>query len=438
MKKARQISSPIPHIVIVGGGAGGSELAALLGKKLGKPGKAAITLVDATLTHLWKPLLHEIASGTMNSYEDEINYFALARNNHFQFAPGTLQTINRAKKEIVLTPTSSPHEDESIPTRTVKYDVLMIAVGSVANDFGTPGVRDHCLFLDNLQQANAFHQHLLKTLINYGNQAIKKRFNITVIGGGATGIELIAELHNAVRLMANYGLQFDPAQIDFTLVEAADRLLPALSPHLSKLVLTELQRLNVQVHLSEKVIAATELGLETQSGEFIASDLMIWTAGIKAPDFLQHLDGLETNRANQLLVRPTLQTTLDDAIFAFGDCASCPQLNSEKPVPPRAQAAHQQAQLLVKSLACYFKHTPLPNFHYRDHGSLITISHYEVVGNLMGKIVKSWHIEGGLARLFYLSLYKQHQTALYGLWRVILLTLANRLSRKVKPRLKLH
>lgn len=437
MKTSQNLLS-IPHIVIVGGGAGGSELAALLGRKLGKRGQATITLVDASPTHLWKPLLHEVASGTMNSHEDEINYFAFASNNHFQFMLGTMQNIHRGRKEILLAPMSAPQKNADITPRILNYDILIIAVGSVANDFGTPGVREHCLFLDNQHEANAFHQHLLKSLLYYGEQNSQQPFNITVIGGGATGIELIAELHYAVRLMASYGLQLDPGQIHFTLVEAADRLLPALSPHLSELVLAELQRLGVTVYLSEKVIAATELGLKTQSDKLIASDLMIWTAGIKAPDFLQHLDGLETNRANQLLVKQTLQTTLDDAIFAFGDCASCPQSNSEKAVPPRAQAAHQQARLLVKSLTCYFKKMPLPNYHYRDYGSLISLSQYEVVGNLMGKIIKSWHIEGGIARLFYLSLYKQHQTALYGIWRVMLLTIANRLSRKVRPRLKLH
>lgn len=427
-----------PHIVIVGGGAGGIELAAMLGKKLCRYNKASVTLVDSSSTHIWKPLLHEIAAGTMNSNEDELNYLAFASSHYFQFSLGTLQNLNRAKKEIILAPLVDKNKNEIIPQRTISYDALVIAVGSIANDFGIPGVREYCLFLDNREQADLFHKTLLNNLMRFPYQnPTEKKYNIAIIGGGATGIELIAELHNAIRIMKKYGFDINPLDVTFSLIEGSNKLLPALPERLSKLVLEELERLDVQIHLGEQVVEVTEDGVLTKSGQFIPAHLKVWTAGIKAPDFLKNLDGLAVNRANQLLVKQTLQTTLDDAIFAMGDCASCPQADSDKPVPPRAQAAHQQAKFLVKALPDYFNNKPLPLYHYRDYGSLITLSNYTVVGNLMGKMT-SRMVEGKLARLFYLSLYKQHQTALYGFWRVLVLTLANTLTRRVKPRLKLH
>lgn len=426
------------RIVIVGGGAGGLELAVLLGRKLGKADKATITLVDSTPTHLWKPLLHEIAAGTMNSFEDELDYMMCASQNYFNFALGTMQSLSRDKREIVLAPISYHHHGDTIPKRSLNYDILIIAVGAVANDFSTPGAKEYCMFLDNREQADYFHRHLLNSLMHLPYQTNpEKKINIAVIGGGATGIELIAELHSAIALMANYEVNINPADVAFTLIEAGDKLLPALTERLSNLVKKELVRLGVKIYLGERVTEVTREGLMTHSGKFIAADIKVWTAGIKAPEFLQTLDGLEVNRLNQLVVKQTLQTTVDDNIFALGDCGSCPMFNN-KFVPPRAQAAHQEAIFLSKALINFLKGKPLPLFYYQDYGSLITLGHWDIIGNLMGKIAKNVMVEGWLARLFYKSLYKQHQMVLYGPWRVTLLTMANILSRKVKPRLKLH
>lgn len=430
------MSNKIPHIIIVGGGAGGMELAAMLANKFGKTGKASITLVDYSPTHIWKPLLHEVAAGSLFTNENEIDYLAYAATHHFHFVLGAFEGLDRSKKEIYLSPFYS-HDEEVLPKRAIPYDILIIAVGSVANDFNVPGVREHCLFLDNIQQAIYFHRELLNRCMRLSQQSQQSQFNLVVVGGGATGIELIAELHSTIHEIINYGIGIQPDIISFTLIEAANRLLTALPEDLSEKVAGELTRMGVKICLNQQVTEVTEKGLHTQANEFIPADLVVWTAGIKAPDFLRQLDGLEVNHLNQLLVKQSLQTTLDDSIFVLGDCASCPQANTGKTVPPRAQAAHQQASFLYKNLPKYFEGKPLSVYHYHDHGSLVTLSHH-VIGNLMGKITSRFMIEGKLARLFYLSLHKQHQVSLYGWWRVFLLTLSNLLSRRVKPRLKLH
>lgn len=433
-------TADIPHIIIVGGGAGGLELATLLGRKFGRSKQAKISLIDYSATHLWKPLLHEVAAGVLNSNEDEINYLALASQNYFHFTQGKLAGLDRAKKQIKLAALVNPQQEMISSAKVVSYDILVIAIGSIANDFNIPGVLQHAVFLDSRVQADFFHQHLLQALNKFADQApaVKNKFTITVVGGGATGIELIAELHHALRLIANYGVDFDPDQVVFSLIEAADRLLPALPERLSKIVTKELLGLNVQIYLNEKVAKATDKGFETASGKFIPGDIRVWTAGIKAPEVLRNMDGLAVNNFNQLLVKPTLQTTEDDSIFALGDCASCPQTQNQRGVPPRAQAAHQEALFLVNALGLFLENKKLPNFHYHDYGSLISLSRYNNIGSLMGKITRSYLIEGKLARFFYISLYKKHLAALYGPWRVFLLTLANSLSRRVRPRLKLH
>ncbi len=430
------------RIVIVGGGAGGLELATSLGKTLGKRGTASITLVDANLTHIWKPLLHEVAAGSLNSSEDELNYVAQAKWNHFEFQLGRMSGLDRAAKQIQLSATLDPETGlELVPARSIGYDTLVIAVGSTTNDFGTQGAAEHCLFLDTRKQAERFHQQLLNHYLraHAGHDESRAQISVAIVGAGATGVELAAELHNAAKELAAYGLgRIAPENMRITLIEAGPRVLPALPERIGQPVHQTLEKLGVTVLTNAAVSEVTAESLMTSSGQVIPASLKVWAAGIRAPGFLKDIDGLETNRINQLVVRPTLQTTHDDDIFAFGDCAACPQPGTDRNVPPRAQAAHQQASLLAKSLKLRIEGKALPEYTYKDYGSLISLSHFSAVGNLMGNLTGSVMLEGWLARMFYVSLYRMHQAALYGLFRTGMLMLGSRIGRGTEPRLKLH
>ncbi|HEX5843430.1 MAG TPA: NAD(P)/FAD-dependent oxidoreductase [Pseudomonas sp.] len=430
------------QIVIVGGGAGGLELATRLGRTLGKRGQAKVTLVDANLTHIWKPLLHEVAAGSLNSSEDELNYVAQAKWNHFEFQLGRMAGLNRAERRIRLAATLDDQGQLLMPERELAYDSLVIAVGSTTNDFGTPGAAEHCLFLDTRAQAERFHQQLLNHYLRaHANQAsTTEQINVAIVGAGATGVELAAELHNAAHELAAYGLdRIRPENMRITLIEAGPRVLPALPERISKPVHKTLEKLGITVLTGAAVSQVTSDALHTAQGQVIPASLKVWAAGIRAPSFLQDLDGLESNRINQLQVKPSLQTTRDDNIFAFGDCAACPQPGSEgRNVPPRAQAAHQQASLLANALKLRIEGKALPEYRYRDYGSLISLSTFSAVGNLMGNLTGSVMLEGWLARMFYVSLYRMHQIALYGLTRTLLMMLGDRIGRSTEPRLKLH
>ncbi|AMB86760.1 NADH dehydrogenase [Pseudomonas agarici] len=430
------------RIVIVGGGAGGLELATRLGKTLGKRGTASVVLVDANLTHIWKPLLHEVAAGSLNSSEDELNYVAQAKWNHFEFQLGRMSGLDRAGKKIQLAATYDENGVELLPARELGYDSLVIAVGSTTNDFGTQGAAQHCLFLDTRKQAERFHQQLLNHYLraHAGNlDAPEQMISVAIVGAGATGVELAAELHNAAHELAAYGLdRIKPENMHITLVEAGPRVLPALPERIGGPVHKTLEKLGVRVMTNASVSEVTAESLITADGQVIAASLKVWAAGIRAPGFLKDIDGLETNRINQLQVLPTLQTTRDENIFAFGDCAACPQPGSDRNVPPRAQAAHQQASLLAKSLKLRIEGKTLPEYRYTDYGSLISLSKFSAVGNLMGNLTGSVMLEGWLARMFYVSLYRMHQMALYGTFRTLMLMLGSRIGRGTDPRLKLH
>ncbi|BBP79404.1 MULTISPECIES: NAD(P)/FAD-dependent oxidoreductase [Pseudomonas] len=430
------------RIVIVGGGAGGLELATRLGKTLGKRGTASIVLVDANLTHIWKPLLHEVAAGSLNSSEDELNYVAQAKWNHFEFQLGRMSGLDRAGKKIQLAATYDENGVELLPARELAYDSLVISVGSTTNDFGTQGAAQHCLFLDTRKQAERFHQQLLNHYLraHAGNiDAPEQMISVAIVGAGATGVELAAELHNAAHELAAYGLdRIKPENMHITLIEAGPRVLPALPERIGGPVHKTLEKLGVRVMTNASVSEVTAESLVTADGQIIPASLKVWAAGIRAPGFLKDIDGLETNRINQLQVLPTLQTTRDENIFAFGDCAACPQPGSDRNVPPRAQAAHQQASLLAKSLKLRIEGKTLPEYRYTDYGSLISLSKFSAVGNLMGNLTGSVMLEGWLARMFYVSLYRMHQMALYGTFRTLMLMLGSRIGRGTDPRLKLH
>ncbi|WP_136248882.1 NAD(P)/FAD-dependent oxidoreductase [Halomonas borealis] len=429
----------LPRIVVVGGGAGGLELVTRLGRKLGKRQRAEIVLVDRHPTHIWKPLLHEVATGALDSGLDEIAYQGHARAHGYQFQLGTLTELDREGRTLTLAPVLDDDGDEILPARTLPYDELVLSLGSVSNDFGTPGVAEHCHFIDSPDQAELFRQSLLNAFLRYNAPCEPSaKMVIGIVGAGATGVELAAELYGASQMLNSYGFTtLDSAHLEVHLIEAAPKILPALPERISDAVQTELERLGVRVHTDTRVTEVTKEAIVTADGERIDLDLGVWAAGIKAPALLSEL-GLSTERNHRLKVDATLQSLDDEHVFAFGDCASCPQADGGT-VPPRAQAAHQQADRLYKNLLARLEDRPLKPFVFRDRGSLISLAHFDAVGSLMrGASARSLFIEGHLAKFFYASLYRMHQRAIHGTLKTGLMVIVDGLNRFLKPRLKLH
>ncbi len=439
-------NNELHKILIVGGGAGGLELATKLGNSLGKKKKAEITLIDAKKTHIWKPLLHEIAAGSINPHKDELDYLAQGFWHGFKFRLGRMDNLDREKKEVSLEPYFDSQGNEIISRRTFRYDTLVMSIGSTVNDFSVSGAAEFSIALDNQNQAELFHNRLHNAIVKAQTQNSKiqpGQLEVVIVGAGATGVELAAELHKATREMTAYGLEnIDPDKdININLIEASPRLLPALPLRISQAVADELKKLKVNLFLGERVTEVTADGIKTHKEREILSSLVVWAAGIKAPDFLVNIAGLETNNINQLKVKSTLQTTLDENIFAFGDCAACPITpGAIENVPPRAQAAHQQASLLYKSIKKVVSgKNKLPNYVYKDYGSLVNLGRYSTVGNLMGSILGgSMFIEGLIAKMMYLSLYQMHLFALHGFASTLFRFLGKLVSQRTETRVKLH
>lgn len=433
------------RVVIVGGGAGGLELATKLGDSLGRRKRAEITLIECARSHFWKPHLHELAAGSMDLRVYETDYLAQSHWHHFRYLIGEMTGLDRSARQVHVAPFVDEDGDTVTTARGIPYDTLVIAVGSRTNDFGTPGAREYAIALDDPAAAGRFHRRLVNAYIRAQTQAEPLRpeqLHVAIIGAGATGVELAAELHNTTRTLVSYGLdRIDPERdIQLIVIEAADRVLPALPKRLSDAALELLEGMRVSVRTASRVAEVLPDGVRLASGEIVPAELTVWAAGVKAPDILRDLDGLETNRINQLVVRATLQTTRDDDVFALGDCAACPWLGKKGAVvPPRAQAAHQQASHLVKQMRRRLAGKPLRPWRYRDFGSLVSLGEYSTVGNLMGSLTGGnlW-VEGWFARMMYLSLYKMHELALHGFWKTSLDTLARLITRRTEPHVKLH
>ncbi len=438
--------SDLHRIVIVGGGAGGLELATRLGDTLGRRGLAHVTLIERARSHFWKPHLHEIAAGSMDLHAHATDYLAQSHWHGFRYRVGEMVGLDREQRLVRVAPVVDEEGESVSPAYTRGYDTLVIAVGSGTHDFGTPGVADHAIALETPAQAQRFHRRLVNACLRAHMQReplAPRQLQVAIIGAGATGVELAAELHKATRTLVSYNLErIDPERdIRLHLIEAGPRILPALPARVAGAATQLLQGLGVQVRTGARVTAVTAEGVLLASGEALPAELVVWAAGVKAPDFLRDLAGLETNRLNQLVVTPTLQTSRDPHIFAIGDCAAAPWLGREAGVlvPPRAQAAHQQASHLVGQIRRSLRGQPLQPWRYRDFGSLVSLGEYSTVGNLMGSLVGGnlW-VEGLFARTVYLSLYKMHQVALHGWWKTALGSASRLLTRSTEPRVKLH
>jgi NADH:ubiquinone reductase (H+-translocating) len=437
-------------IVIIGGGAGGLELAARLGRSLGrKRGIEKVLLVDRSIFHIWKPSLHEVAAGTLDPQQEGLSYPILARRNHFGFSIGELSALDAPNKTLTLAELRDADGSVLIPERRISFRWCVLAVGSGSNTFGTPGVAEHCFVLEQVSDAEHFRRHLLAAFTRAAF-ATPRRLGIAIVGGGATGVELSAELLEAHQVvLQGYGPE-QQFQLDITLVEAGPRILAALPEKISAQAHETLVQRGVKVLTGTQVLSISGHTLHTAKDKVtsdVNAELLMWAAGIKAAD-RNAAYGLTTNRANQFVVNDQLQTSVP-SVYALGDCAACvwadPLAAGTTPdatrwVPARAQAANQQATYLhAKLLSLLAGKANHAAFVYRDFGSLVSLGNHKGVGSLMGSLSgRNFFVEGLLAKGMYMSLHIMHHRAILGVGGTVTLALARLLQRRVSGRLKLH
>jgi len=363
----------------------------------------------------------------------------LARKNGFKFVLGEVNAIDLEAETVTLGPVVDDSGDEMMPGRLIGYGSLAVAVGSESNDFGIPGVRKYARLLDSREQAERFHRHFAAQLhrVNARDDA-NATLSVAIVGGGATGVELAADMHNVVRRLREYGFEhFSPERLDVSVIEAAPGLLPRLPDRIGVSVSRELERIGVKVRVATRVAEVRESAVLTGDGEEIPADISVWAAGVKAPGWIAGC-GFPVDRLGRIEVNADLSVKGHPSVFAIGDCCSCYSEDGTE-VPPRAQAAHQMASIASRNIRRLRTGKPARQFVYRDFGSLVSLSKFSTIGNLMGNLVRGTvFVEGFVARMVYLSLYRMHQATIFGPFSTLMIMLGDRIYKATRAEIKLH
>ena len=424
------------RIVVVGGGVGGLTFVTHLARRLGRTGRADIVLADQALAHIWKPMLHRFASGTADYHAESLPFAVHARRHRYRYIPGRLAALDRDAQTVTLDPVPLDGSPVSLGGATLDYDTLVLAVGSQSDDFGCPGVTEHCHVIEDHRSAQRFGDAFRIAVARALSE--RRDVRVAIVGGGATGVELAAELSRARDTFAAYLPRGSMQAMRIVLIDSGQRLLGALPPRVSSAAQARLAGLGIKIINQAKVEGAEPTGFLLAGGDRVDADILVWTAGIRAPEILQGLDGLETSPQGRLVVCSTLQTSADPAIFGLGDCTSLGHGRASS-VPATAQAARQQAIFLARSIGRQLKFgRPLSSFRFRDFGSIVSLGGYTAYGTL-GRhgLFPATFIEGSIAQLADVVLYRAHQLELNGVIRGSALWLSNDLRRLVKPAARL-
>ncbi|WP_158773560.1 NAD(P)/FAD-dependent oxidoreductase [Cobetia sp. L2A1] len=477
MDKQSLISTPGARIVIVGGGAGGLELAV----RLARAGHDDVVLVDRQTTHVWKPRLHEVAAGLGRRHVDALGYAGLAETWGFRFECGTLESIDVEHQQITLASIHGPISECSIdgqsralpqdtrievPSRVLDYRQLVLALGGVTPDMGVEGVLEHACLLDTPEDAERiaerYSRGLLAHHVRHGmsvcetagetdestQAAVNTPYRVVIVGSGATGVELAAYLasgaHSALEAPAH-----GDNEVEITILEATETFMPGVSETLREAIHQRLVAAGIRIELSCQVSAVTPDQVKTAAQEgdetsesIFASDLVIWAAGRVGPPIVERIEALASNKKRQWSVTNGLQCLEQDAIFALGDC-SCIE---NSPVPPTAQVASEQAEFLAEELPRRLKGEAPREFVFDDKGTLLSLGAAGSVGELTGKLTDRFsgqghddlQVRGRFARAAYHGLQRQHQFVLLGPVKGTAEAVSDAFRRTLSPRLKVH
>lgn len=432
MEKGRMQSD----FVIVGGGAGGLILAARLGRRLGRrAGPNRVLLIDRSPIHIWKPSLHEIAAGTLDAHQEGLSYPMLARRNHFRFTLGEMTALDAQAHSLTLAEMRDADGAVIVPERTVTFQRLVLATGGGSNLFGTPGAADHAHLLEDTEDARAFQKRLATAFLAAAFSKTRV-MRIAIVGAGATGVELAAELLEAHDAFQQALIEDQRFTLEIAVVEMAPRILGGLPERVARQAAAALTEKGVRVMTEAKVERVRTDGLDTSRGD-VPADLIVWAAGVKADERNAKL-GLEIGKLNQFVTDERMRTSAP-GIWAIGDCAQTPGRDG-KPLPARAQAAAQQADYLARALMADAGGRDFAKpFVFRDRGSLIALGDDHAAGSLMGGLLgKRFFIEGLTARWAYMSLHLDHHRRILGPVRTAVLALARLMHQRISGRLKLH
>jgi len=386
-----------PHIVILGAGFGGVNIAKRLTTSV-KRGEVDVTIVNRTNSFLFTPLLHEVATGGLNARTVAESLREIFVRSHIRIIEGLANSINLNKRSVSIKNGSRDIE--------INYDYLVIATGSETNYYGISGAEEYSLPLKSLMDAATIRNRIIESF----EQAVtiddpderRGLLSFVVVGGGATGVEVSAELiefiqgitrryYGHAHCRSNDDRHCKPEESSVTLISADKELLPQFVDSLRFSVHKHLIKKGVMVRLDTVVASVTSNSVTLSSGENILASTVIWCAGVKAsvPNFE---DVKMTLSGGRLAVDNFFRILGNDRVFAMGDVAAYfdnhVALNS-KPLPQLAQVAKSEADIVATNLLSIIRNKSLSEFHYHSKGSMVSVGQWFALGEIY-----STHIAG--------------------------------------------
>jgi len=369
-----------PKVVILGGGFGGLAAARALYKS------AEVTVVDRHNFQTFLPLLYQVSTAGLAADHVAYPIRGALRKTNIKFRMGSPIAVDHKNNEVKL--------DSS---EVLKFDHLIVALGSVSADFGIPGVNEHALGMKTVHEALTIRAEIMRRFEDLCRFEDDTKLSISVIGGGPTGVEMAGAIAELIRGPLKSDQAEAAANIQVSLIEAGPRLLPPFAPSLSERTKKDLEKLGVKVLLNAAVKAIEHRKIVLKDDSVLNSEITIWAAGVKGSDAMAQLS-LPTN-GNRVAVEPTMQVKNYPNIWALGDIAGALGKDG-RPLPMVAPVAIQQGKFIAKQIARLVANKPLTVFKYLDKGSMATIGRNKAIVQVRGL-----KIAGPIAWLIWLWLH---------------------------------
>ncbi len=383
-----------PHIVILGSGFGGTYIAKQLTLYV-KKGRIEITIINSTNYFLFTPLLHEVATGSLspNSVAEPLREIFFGTG--IRIVQGTVESIDRQKKSIKLV----GHIDCAL-----NYDYLVIATGATSNYYDIPGAEKFTLPLKNLLDAVRVRSQIIdsfeRAMLTHDPVERARLLTFVVVGGGATGVETVAELAEMVHGMVkryysatkdcdfNDSRSCKPEEPSISLIHMGDQVLEMFNPSLRDAAEKRLRDNGVIMHLKTSVTEVTGQGIRLSTDTTISSATIIWTAGVKP--IIPHFEGdMPALVGGRLAVDEYFRVNSDPHIFALGDVAGyvdrellIKDPTKTKALPMLAQVAIHEASIVAKNLVFSIRKKQLVDFRYRSKGSMVSVGSWYAIGQI--------------------------------------------------------
>ncbi len=369
-----------PKVVILGGGFGGLAAARALYKT------AEVTVVDRHNYQTFLPLLYQVSTAGLAADHVAYPIRGALRKTSVKFRMGSPLSIDHKNKEVKL--------DSS---EVLQFDHLIVALGSTTADFGIPGVNEFTLGMKSVHEALTIRAEIMRRFEDLCRFEDETRLAITVIGGGPTGVEMAGAIAELIRGPLKSDQKQAAAQIDITIIEAGERLLPTFSPTLSKRTKKDLEKLGVKVLVGSPVAGVEHRKITLKDKQVLPSEITIWAAGVKGSDAMTQLS--LPIAGNRVVVEPTMQVKNYPNIWALGDIAGALGKDGS-PLPMVAPVAIQQGKFIAKQIARLSSSKELKEFKYLDKGSMATIGRNKAVVE-----VKGFKLSGPIAWLIWVALH---------------------------------